>query len=979
MNSDAIIIQGARTHNLKNVTVRIPRDTLTVITGLSGSGKSSLAFDTLFAEGQRRYVESLSAYARQFLDQMGKPDVDHVEGLSPAISIEQRSASANPRSIVATTTEIMDYLRLLYANAAQAHCPKCGKAVFRRSAEQLVEYLLALPVGDKIMIMAPLARQRTGDMKEVVKGARSGGFVRLRIDGELHDIDDVPALNPKEKHTVEAVVDRLVMKTDIRSRLTDSVETALKHGQGIISVKISGNGFQPLSKNQDQRQDAVATVEREELLSEKNVCVECGIVFEELKPATFSFNSPVGACPTCDGLGTELYFDEAKIVPDETVSLAGGAIEPWRRGPRWLIAGYTVLLKSLVAHAGVSMDTPWKELPKAFRKLLMQGSGETEIALGTRFRRSFRKTVKPFEGIMENLRRRMSETPNDNVKEMLREYMSSRRCAACNGKRLRPESLAATISIDASRLKSIHVDASRNLGIMSFLEMPVGLSRQWMREYQAGLSPTQKAMVGEVVEEIATRLDFLDNVGLGYLTLDRESATLSGGEMQRIRLATQIGSGLVGVLYVLDEPTIGLHARDNARLVDTLRSLQRRGNTVVVVEHDEVMIREADYVIDLGPGAGRRGGEVVFAGTVPELLERGQCLTAEYLRGERAMAIPKKRVKPTEKVIRVKGASVNNLKNVDVSFPLGCLIAVTGVSGSGKSTLVHEVLRKTIEESFTAEKHRPPVFDWTVSGLEHVDKMIVIDQDPIGRTPRSNPATYTGAFNLIRDLFAATPLAKARGYLPGRFSFNVKGGRCEVCKGDGVMCLEMHFLPDVYVPCEQCAGKRYNRETLDIRFGGRTIAEVLEMTIDEAVEAFAAVPKLKRILEMLQEVGLGYLQVGQSATTLSGGEAQRVKLATELCRPEGKGHTLYLLDEPTTGLHFEDTKKLMDVLVRLRDKGHTVLIIEHNLDVIKMADHIIDLGPEGGDAGGTVLATGTPEAIAKNPASYTGHFLSKIV
>ena len=947
--SNDILIRGARVHNLRNVSVRIPRNHLTVITGLSGSGKSSLAFDTLFAEGQRRYVESLSAYARQFLDQLGKPDVDHVEGLSPAIAIEQRSASANPRSIVATTTEILDYLRLLYANAGQAHCPACQRPVGRSSAEQIVEKLLALPPGTRLTVLAPLARRRKGKLDDLLRSARVAGFVRVRIDGELYDLDDPPETDPAEAHTVEAVIDRLVIKDDLRRRLTDSVELALEHGSGILTA---------LWQSPDS-----ATVQ-EELLSEKNICADCNLAFDELKPNHFSFNSPAGACPTCDGLGVELYFDPALVVPDPARPLLEGAIDAWRRGPKRLVGAYNLLLKSLAAHAQIDPATPWRDLPPEFRELVLHGSGSEELVLGQMVRGSYRRRKKVFEGVLPNLARRLAESPSDSVRKMLRAYMGRRRCSACGGRRLRPEALACLVA---------------GHGLMDLLALPISQARGIVETLP--LSAAQRAIVGQVVNEIARRLAFLDNVGLGYLTLDRESATLSGGEMQRIRLATQIGSALVGVLYVLDEPTIGLHPRDTEQLIRMLRELQGSGNTVVVVEHDAAMIREADHVIDLGPGAGRHGGEVVYEGTVAGLLRDRRSQTGLFMAGSEEIPVPARRQPPGELELVVEGATANNLRDITVRFPLGCLIAVTGVSGSGKSTLVNDVLRRHVERRLAGARNGPPPTPGTcraVTGLENIDKMIVIDQSPIGRTPRSNAVTYTGAFGEIRRLFAATPAAKARGYGPGRFSFNVKGGRCEVCKGDGLIKLEMHFLPDVYTVCEQCGGLRYNRETLEVKYGGRSIAEVLALTVDEACEAFAAIPKLVRSLGTLAEVGLGYLQLGQSATTLSGGEAQRIKLAAELQRPSG-GQTLYLLDEPTTGLHFADTRRLLEVLLRLRDRGHTVIVIEHNLDVLKVADHIIDLGPEGGYEGGSVVATGTPEEVMQVAGSYTGRYLRQIL
>lgn len=938
-----ILITGARQHNLKNVDVRIPRDSLTVITGLSGSGKSSLAFDTLYAEGQRRYVESLSAYARQFLDQMQKPEVDHIEGLSPAISIEQRTSGGNPRSVVATVTEIHDYLRLLYGSVGRAHCPECGKPVRRQSAEQIVDRLAALPEGTRLVLLAPLVRGRKGRHEEVFESVRRQGFVRVRVDGQMLALEDVPKLDKNKAHTVEAVVDRLVAGQGARARLTDSVELALKQGSGVIRVLAS----------------APEGVEREELFSEKNACPDCGISFEELKPRAFSFNSPYGACPVCAGLGSRLVFDEELVVPDKELSLAEGAVVPWRRGGFRMVVYYKHLLKAVAAAYGVDMDAPYRELPEEFKRVLLHGSGEEPVALRFWMRGAWRKTEKPFEGVLPSLARRYSESEIDEVREKLRQFMSSQLCPECGGARLRPESRACTVC---------------GRSIVEVMAMTV---RQGVAFFEGlALEAAEERLVAEVLKEIRRRLRFLSDVGLDYLSLDRESSTLSGGEMQRIRLATQIGSGLVGVLYVLDEPTIGLHPRDNERLIAMLRQLQRRGNTVVIVEHDEEMIRAADYIVDLGPGAGTHGGEVVYQGGLEGLLACGRSQTAEYLSGRRRIEAPEARVKPGKARIRISGASENNLKGIDVDIPLGCFVCVTGVSGSGKSTLVGDILKRHLFRHFYGSKERPGAFK-KITGVELLDKVIEIDQSPIGRTPRSNPVTYTGAFTPIRELFAATAAAKVRGYKSGRFSFNVKGGRCEVCKGDGVRCLEMHFLPDVHVTCEQCGGMRYNKETLEIRYGGKSIFEVLEMTVDEALEFFAAVPMVANKLRTLSEVGLGYVRLGQSSTTLSGGEAQRIKLASELSK-RATGKTLYLLDEPTTGLHFADVHKLLDLLLRLRASGNTVVVIEHNLDVIMCADHIIDLGPGGGDEGGRLVAAGTPEEVAACAASYTGQFLKRL-
>ena len=939
-----IIITGARQHNLKNVDVRIPRDSLTVVTGLSGSGKSSLAFDTLYAEGQRRYVESLSAYARQFLDQMQKPEVDHIEGLSPAISIEQRTSGGNPRSIVATVTEIHDYLRLLYGSVGRAHCPSCGKSVQRQSAEQIVDHLLAQPADTRLVVLAPLVRGRKGRHEEVFESIRRQGFVRVRVDGEMLALEDVPRLDKNKAHTLEAVVDRLVVGEGVRRRLTDSVELALKQGEGQVRV-------QSMPREGDAR---------EELFSEKNACPDCALSFEELKPRAFSFNSPFGACPTCAGLGAQLVFDEDLVVPDKSLSLAEGAIHAWRHGGFRMVVYYKHLLKAVAAAYGIDMDTPYSDLPEAFRQVLLHGSGDEPVTLRFWMRGAWRKTEKPYEGVLPSLTRRYSESEFDEVREKLRQYMSRQLCPDCRGARLRPEARACTVA-GRSIVEVMAMTVKQGVAFFDALALPA----------------SDAAAVAEVLKEIRRRLKFLHDVGLDYLSLDRESSTLSGGEMQRIRLATQIGSGLVGVLYVLDEPTIGLHPRDNERLIDMLHQLQRRGNTVVIVEHDEEMIRSADYIVDMGPGAGRQGGEVVYQGALAGLLACGRSQTAAYLSGRTRIDVPAARVKPGKARLKITGASENNLKNIDVEIPLGCLVCVTGVSGSGKSTLVSDILKNHLFRHFYGSKERPGAFK-KITGIELLDKVIEIDQSPIGRTPRSNPVTYTGAFTPIRELFAATPAAKVRGYGPGRFSFNVKGGRCEVCKGDGMRCLEMHFLPDIYVPCEQCGGLRYNKETLEIRYGGKTIAEVLDMTVEDALEFFAPVPQIANKLRTLAEVGLGYVHLGQSSTTLSGGEAQRIKLSAELSK-RATGKTLYLLDEPTTGLHFADVHKLLDLLLRLRESGNTVVVIEHNLDIIKCADVVIDLGPGGGDEGGRLVVTGTPEAVAACSDSHTGRFLRAVL
>ncbi len=944
MSTEWIVVAGAREHNLKNISVEIPRNRLTTITGLSGSGKSSLAFDTLYAEGQRKYVESLSAYARQFLDQMQKPDVDYIEGLSPAISIEQRMAGSNPRSIVATTTEIHDYLRLLYANIGQAHCPKCGQAITRQSAEEIVDQLLRLPAKTRLMLLAPMVQGRKGEHEEVLASVRKQGYVRVRVDGGIYEVDDVPKLDKKKVHTIEVVVDRLMIDEKVRSRLTDSVETALHTADGVL-IALTEKG-----KNEWQ----------ETLYSERNACIPCGLSFDTLTPRHFSFNSPYGACSVCHGLGTMLVFDESLVIPDPSLSLDDGAVHAWRRGGRRLIIYYKGLLRALAKHYGVSMNTPLNKLPKAFQQVLLYGSEDEEIEFGFWRGGAHHRYEKPFEGVIPNLERRLEETDSEFTRQRLHGYMSRQHCKACDGARLKAESLSCYVG---------------GRSIVDVCRMSITDAHEFFDSLQ--LSSQDAQIANEILKEIRERLRFLINVGLGYLTLDRESGTLSGGEAQRIRLATQIGAGLVGVLYVLDEPSIGLHQRDNERLLQTLQNLRDLGNTVVVVEHDEQTIQESDYIIDLGPRAGVHGGEVVYAGELDGLLKNERSLTAQYLTGREQIEVPAKRNKPKNGFVTIKGAAANNLQNVTVKFPLGLFVCVTGVSGSGKSTLVDDILRKALFQHFFKSKDRPGQHQ-SIDGLKKVDKVIVIDQSPIGRTPRSNPATYTGTFSLIRDLFSQLPAAKMRGYGPGRFSFNVKGGRCEACKGDGIIKIEMHFLPDVYVTCEQCGGKRYNRETLEVHYHGKSIAEVLDMTIEEALEFFEHIPKIARKLKSLDDVGLGYLSLGQSATTLSGGEAQRMKLSAELSRRD-TGNTLYLLDEPTTGLHFADIHRLLGVLTRLRDAGNTVIVIEHNLDVIKTADYLIDLGPEGGTGGGHVVGCGTPEELAKNPKSHTGRYLKDVL
>ncbi len=932
-----IKVAGAREHNLKDVHVQIPRDELTVVTGLSGSGKSSLAFDTIYAEGQRKYVESLSAYARQFLGQMQKPDVDYIEGLSPAVSIEQRTAGANPRSIVATTTEIYDYLRLLFASIGKAHCYSCGKPVSSQSAEEMVEQLMKLPARTKLMLLAPLVRGRKGEHAEVFEQIRKQGFVRARVDGEIYEIENVPKLAKTYKHTIEAVVDRLAISDDIRSRMTDSVEVALGQGEGLVTALIErGDGWE------------------ERIFSEHYACVDCGISFDKLEARHFSFNSPYGACPACHGLGTQMVFDEDLVVPDKSIPVES-CVHPWRYGGRRMIIYHKKLLQAVAELNGYDPRTPFDELPHKVQEQIFYGTGDVPIEYYMRRR----LISKPFRGVFNMLMERVESNESEAMSHWLRGYMNRRICPVCNGARLQPAVLACTV--DGRNIREMISDSVID-------------SQRFFDSLK--LTKQEQLITREILKEIRSRLGFMVDVGLDYLTLDRESGTLSGGEAQRIRLATQIGAGLVGVVYVLDEPSIGLHQRDNDRLIHTLQGLRDLGNTVIVVEHDEQTIRTADYVVDLGPAAGRHGGEVVFSGTVDKLM-KADTLTAHYLRGEKMVEVPEKRTRPYKGWIELKGAEANNLKKVNAKFPLGLFTCVTGVSGSGKSTLVDYTLKRALARHFNGSKDTPGKFR-SVNGLEFVDKMIVIDQSPIGRTPRSNPATYTGAFTDIRNLFATLPASKVRGYKPGRYSFNVKGGRCERCKGDGILKIEMHFLPDVYVPCEQCNEKRYNRETLEVHYKGKNIADVLDMTINEAFEFFEAVPKIKRKMQTLCDVGLGYLKLGQPATTLSGGEAQRVKLSSELSK-RSTGQTVYILDEPTTGLHFADVHKLLEVLERLRDEGNTVIVIEHNLDMIKRADHIIDLGPGGGVNGGTIVTAGSPEKVVKCSGSYTGQYLQDLL
>jgi len=932
-----IIVRGAREHNLKNVDVDLPRDRLIVITGLSGSGKSSLAFDTIYAEGQRRYVESLSAYARQFLDLMQKPDVDTIEGLSPAISIEQKATSRNPRSTVGTVTEIYDYLRLLYARTGVPVSPATGLPIESQTVSQMVDLTLKLPEKTRIYLLAPIVRGRKGEYRKEIAALQKRGFQRLKIDGEFYEIDDVPSLDKKRKHTISVVVDRLILREGLEARLADSIETALELSDGLLLVEEQKSG-------------------KTTIFSAKFACPVSGFTIEEIEPRLFSFNNPFGACPACDGLGNSLYFDALLIVPDEMKSLRGGAIAPWANASSQY---YRQTLESLAKKYRFSMETPFEELPERTKNILLYGSGEEAVTINYDDGFETYTTRKPFEGILPNTERRHRETDDSWLREELARYQSARPCETCEGYRLKPEALA--IKIDG-------------LHIGEVAAMSIQKAKHWFDAVDGKLSTQKQAIAARILKEIRERLGFLVNVGLEYLSLSRASATLSGGESQRIRLASQIGSGLTGVLYVLDEPSIGLHQRDNARLLETLVRLRDIGNTVIVVEHDEEAIRSADYLVDMGPGAGVHGGQVVVAGPPEEVFAHPTSLTAQYISGRRHVSVPDQRRQGRPgQTLTVIGATANNLKKVTAHFPLGTFICVTGVSGGGKSTLLIETLYKAIARRLNGAREHPGEHE-RIEGMEFLDKIIDIDQSPIGRTPRSNPATYTGAFGPIREWFAHLPEAATRGYRPGRFSFNVKGGRCEACQGDGVLRIEMHFLPDVYVRCDTCKGQRYNRETLEIKFRNKSIADVLNLTIDEAAAFFKAVPAIRGKMETLQRVGLGYVHLGQSATTLSGGEAQRVKLAKELAR-RATGRTLYILDEPTTGLHFEDVRKLLEVLHTLVDSGNTVIVIEHNLEVIKTADWIVDLGPEGGSGGGRVVAEGTPEAVSDVPESYTGQYL----
>ena len=936
-----IFIKGARENNLKNIDVTIPRDKLVVLTGLSGSGKSSLAFDTIYAEGQRRYVESLSSYARMFLGQMDKPDVDYIDGLSPAISIDQKTTSKNPRSTVGTVTEIYDYLRLLWARVGTPHCPKCGKEIRQQTVDQIIDQILALPEGTRIQIMAPVVRGRKGEHTKIFDDARRSGYVRVRVDGNLYELSEEIALEKNKKHQIDIVVDRLIVRSDIAQRLTDSVETASSLSGGIVTVNLLRE-------------------ERDISFSQNYACDDCGISIEELSPRMFSFNNPYGACPACTGLGVQLKADPALIVPDESLSILDGAIT----APGWQSIrsdGISrMYFEALSKKYQFSLRTPYGELPDKVKHIILYGTNGETLELAYDQPRGKGVLYQPFEGIVNNLERRFEETQSEASKKEIEEYMGECPCPVCHGQRLRSEALAVTVG---------------GKSIYQATELPVDKALAFFEGLT--LTETQQMIAAQILKEIRSRLGFLQSVGLSYLTLSRSSGTLSGGESQRIRLATQIGSSLMGVLYILDEPSIGLHQRDNDKLLATLRRLRDLGNTLIVVEHDEDTMRAADYLIDIGPGAGSHGGHVVAAGTPEEVMAHPDSLTGQYLSGKKKIEIPARRREGSGKWLTVRGARENNLKNIDVSVPLGTFTCVTGVSGSGKSSLVNEILYKKLGVELNRMKAHPGKHD-RIDGMEYLDKVIAIDQSPIGRTPRSNPATYTNLFNDIRNLFAATQEAKARGYGPGRFSFNTRGGRCEACAGDGMLKIEMHFLADVYVPCEVCRGKRYNRETLEVRYKGKNIADVLDMTAEEALGFFRAVPKIADKLQTLCDVGLGYVKLGQSSTTLSGGEAQRVKLATELSR-RATGRTIYILDEPTTGLHADDVKKLLEVLQRLVESGNTVLVIEHNLDVIKCADYLIDLGPEGGAGGGEVVAVGTPEQVAKEPRSYTGHYLKRIL
>ncbi len=945
MSNDALIVRGAREHNLKNINVEIPRNTLTVITGLSGSGKSSLAFDTIYAEGQRRYVESLSAYARQFLGLMEKPDVDAIEGLSPAISIEQKTAGANPRSTVGTITEVYDYLRLLWARTGTPHCPNDGSPIERQSASQITDHVLAWPEGTKIEVLAPLVRGRKGEFRDLFEGAKKQGFVRVRIDGATHDLAAVPKLNRRQNHDIAVLVDRLVVRAADRARLSDSIETALKAAEGVVEIVRHGNGPKSVT------------------FSERYACPQCGLSLPELEPRQFSFNSPFGACPDCSGLGTRREVNADLVLGDPSLSILEGVILPWGEPTGYL---RKVVLPTLARSFKFDLDSPWIDIPGPARKAILHGAPGKTFTYQYHSEKWHGSYESGWKGVLEHVERRYRDTASESVREQLEEFMVEQPCPTCRGRRLKPESLSVLVA--GTSIGDV-VALSVTAALAFFQAVPL------RGNGKRGIDP---GIAKPILKEVVDRLRFLKNVGLDYLTLERSAATLSGGEAQRIRLATQIGSRLVGVLYILDEPSIGLHQRDNARLLETLRELRELGNTVLVVEHDEETIRAADHIVDLGPRAGRHGGEVVAVGPLDRVLGHRDSLTARYLRGELRIPLPpRRRIPDADRTLQLVGARQHNLKDLTVAFPLGLFIAVTGVSGSGKSTLVTDIVYRALARHFYRAKVVPGVHQ-RLDGLDHIDKVIDIDQSPIGRTPRSNPATYTGLFTPIRELFTFLPESKMRGYGPGRFSFNVKGGRCEACQGDGLVKVEMHFLPDVYVPCEVCKGRRYNRETLEVRYKGKSIADVLDLTVADALDFFDAQPRIRSKLELLNDVGLGYIHLGQPATTLSGGEAQRVKLATELSKRD-TGRTLYILDEPTTGLHFEDVRLLLEVLHRLVDKGNTVVVIEHNLDVVKTADWVIDLGPEGGDRGGEVVAAGTPEQVMQVRGSFTGQFLRKVL
>ncbi|MDP2937984.1 MAG: excinuclease ABC subunit UvrA [Candidatus Omnitrophota bacterium] len=933
-----IIIRGAKEHNLKNISLKLPRNKLIVITGLSGSGKSSLAFDTIYAEGQRRYVESLSSYARHFLEQLQKPDVEYIEGLSPAIAIEQRTAGGNPRSTVGTQTEIYDYLRILFARIGKVLCYQCGEPIEKQSAQEIVQRVMTLPLNTDIQILAPLVRGRKGEYKDIFSQIQKAGFIRVRVDGAIYELPVKIKLKKYTIHNIEVLVDRIKIKPDVKNRLTDSIETALKVGKGIVIV----------NRPQSPPKAGPPSAETDQIFSEQYACTRCGISYSEIEPRMFSFNSPYGACTDCNGLGTKLEFDPDLVIPDKSKSINDGAIEPWKRGGRGYIIYYRALIRELSSKMQFDLDTPFNKLTKEVQKAILYGTDEYIWG-------------KRFEGVIPHLERLFHQTESDYLKEEISRFMSSLPCPACLGARLKKESLAVKIN---------------NGNIWDVTQMTIREAHNFFIKLE--LTERQRIIAQQALKGIIQKLQFCIDVGLEYLALDRKSSTLSGGEAQRIRLATQVGSGLVGVLYILDEPSIGLHQRDNAKLISTLKALRDLGNTLIVVEHDESTIFAADYIVDLGPGAGRHGGEVVFSGTKEDLLKNPDSLTAKYLRKELKIEIPiKRRAWGGRKFLEIKGAREHNLKNINVKFPLGLLICITGVSGSGKSTLIDEILYRSLAQKLYKSREKPGLHQ-KITGIEHIDKVIVVDQSPIGRTPRSNPATYTGVFSHIRDIFNKLPQARIRGYKPGRFSFNVKGGRCEACSGDGIKKIEMHFLPDVYVKCDVCKARRFNEATLEIKYKGKSIADVLDMTVEEAVDLFANIPKIKNILTYLYDVGLGYIELGQSATTLSGGEAQRVKLSSELSK-RSTGKTLYLLDEPTTGLHFADVGKLLSVLQRLVDKGNTVCVIEHNLEVIKCADYIIDLGPQGGENGGKIVGFGSPEELLSNKGSYTAQSLRKVL